>query len=141
MWIRSESGDWTKNLGLKVGVKQKFPGKRDLDMTYIRALINNTGLGDNMYRYGLSDDCNCRCGKERETLEHILLRCELDEVARKRFRDCVKNLWMSMKCDGGLNIDMNMILAPFTNSKLKAKDADEILNLSFDFLKSLSRKF
>ena len=75
MWERSETGEWTKDLGCKAAEKRKFPGQRDLDVSYVRALINNTGLSDNMFKFRLVDDCNCSCGKDRETLEHVLLEC------------------------------------------------------------------
>ena len=141
MWGRSESGSWTKELELQAGEKRIFPGQRDLDITYVRALINNTGLGDNLFRFNLVDDCNCSCDRDRETLEHVLLECELEREVRENYKNKIKNLWMNKKCDGGLNINLRLILAPFTISKLNSRDAEEMLKLSFEFLRNLSKKF
>ena len=141
MWGRSETGEWTRSLGLGVAEKRKIPRKRDLGISYVRAVINNTALADNMYRYKLVDDANCQCGKGRETVEHVLLECELEEEARKEFKEKVGEIWMNKKCDGGLNIDTKLILAPFTISKLSSREADEILDLAFIFISKLSMKF
>ena len=141
MWCRSESGFWTKELELKAGDRRMLPGKRDLDMSYIRALIDNTSLADNMFRFGLMDNCNCTCGKDRETLEHVLLDCELEKEARHEYIEGVKELWMSKKCDGNLNINLQLVLAPFAISRLNTRDADEMLKLSFEFIRNLSKKF
>ncbi len=140
MWERSETGEWTKDLGCKAAEKRKFPGQRDLDISYVRALINNTGLSDNMFKFRLVEDCNCSCGKDRETLEHVLLECELEAEARDNYKEKVKKFWMNKKCEGGLNIDVALILAPFSISKLNTKDADELLELSFEFIRHLSKK-
>ena len=141
MWGRSETGEWTRSLGLGVAEKRKIPRKRDLGISYVRAVINNTALADNMYRYKLVDDANCQCGKGRETVEHVLLECELEEEARKEFKEKVGEIWMNKKCDGGLNMDTKLILAPFTISKLSSREADEILDLAFVFISKLSMKF
>ena len=93
-----------------------------------------------MFRFNLTDDCNCSCGKDRETLQHVFLECELEEQSRETFKDRVKDLWMEKKCDGGLNIDLQLILAPFTINKLNTRDAEEILKFSFDFIDSVSKK-
>ena len=90
----------------------------------------------------MTEDANCQCGKSRETVEqHVLLGCELEEDARKEFKEKVGKIWMEKKCDGGLNIDMKLILAPFTISKLSAREAEEIIDLSFGFIAKLSLKF
>ena len=141
MWERSETGEWTKDLGFKAAEKRKFPGQRDLDVSYVRAVINNTGLSDNMFKFNLAEDCNCSCGKDRETLEHVLLECELEDEARDQYKEKVKNFWMNKKCDGGLNIDATLILAPFSINKLSSSDADQMLKLSFEFISKLSKKF
>ena len=93
-----------------------------------------------MFRFNLVDDYNCSCGKDRETLEHVLLECELEQEARELFKERVKDLWMEKKCDGGLNINLQLILAPFAIKKLNAKDAERILKFSFDFIGNLSKK-
>ncbi len=107
----------------------------------MRALINNTGLSDNMFKFRLVENCNCSCGKDRDTLEHVLLECELEAEARDIYKEKVKQNWMNKKCDGRLNMGVELILAPFSISKLNTKDADELLDLSFEFISHLSKKF
>ena len=94
-----------------------------------------------MFKFNLAEDCNCSCGKDRETLEHVLLECELEDEARDQYKEKVKNFWMNKKCGGGLNIDATLILAPFSINKLSSSDADQMLKLSFEFISKLSKKF
>ena len=141
MWNRSETGDWTHSLGLSVGQRHNFPKIRDLGVTYVRALINNTALADSMLRYRLVEDPNCDCGKARETLEHVLLECEVEKDAREEFIEKVGKVWMEKKCSGGLNIDIKLILSPWTISSLSSGEADVVLKFSFEFLSHLSKKF
>ena len=45
----------------------------------------------------LVEDPNCDCGKARETLEHVLLECEVEKDAREEFIEKVGKVWMEKK--------------------------------------------
>ena len=53
-------------------------------MTYARALLNNAAVADNMFRMGLADSPDCRCGEARGTVEHVLMvvNWKVEHVAR-----------------------------------------------------------
>ena len=140
-WDRSESGQWTKNLIKKVGKKTRFPRLRTTGMTYARALLNNAAVKDNMYRMGLADDRDCKCGEGLETVEHVILECMEEEVSRVKLREELSEIWMSSKGSGGLSFDLNSILAPFFCDILNVELADRVLMKVYDFLGSLTRNF
>ena len=49
MWVRSECADWKKNIvGSVVGRKFIFPKSRSIGMTYVRALLDNAAVKDNL---------------------------------------------------------------------------------------------
>ena len=142
MWLRIDSGEWTKRLGVKtVGRKTIFPRTRDLGITYVRALINNTALADNMNRYGLSDEINCSCDRGRETLEHVLIECVLEEEERGKFERAVSKMWLDCRKVGNLNFNVQLIFAPFSIDKLSAEQAEFVLGCPLKFLRNLSKKF
>ena len=109
-------------------------------MSYVRSLVNNSAVRDNMNRYGFSEEADCECGQSRETLTHVLMECSLEEEARKELRDKVQNLWMESKCMGNLNFDMKTILCPFQVWNVTADLGTKMLKESFIFLSKLSRK-
>ena len=141
MWRRSETGDWTRNLvGCNVGRKNTFPKFRCTGVSYIRALVNNGAVNDNMFRMGLAENSECRCGNSRETVEHILMECHLEDVGRRKLSESVKDLWFECKGIGGLQFDLNLILFPFNNNKLNETLSVSILKETFHFLAGLSKK-
>ena len=51
MWKFSETGGRTRELLGKVGRKLKFPKDRSTGMSYVRLLVNNTSVDENMFRF------------------------------------------------------------------------------------------
>ena len=109
-------------------------------MSYVRSLVNNSAVRDNMNRLGFSEEADCECGQSRETLTHVLMECSLEEEARKELRDKVQNLWMESKCMGNLNFDMKTMLCPFQVWNVTADLGSKMLKESFIFLSKLTRK-
>ena len=140
MWRRSESGNWTRFFLGEVGKKLLFPQDRDTGVTYVRALLNNAAVADNMFRMGLADSSDCSCGEGRETVEHLLMECSSEAGGRGKLLEEVGNIWMEKKVSGGLQFNLHTILNPFSNPKLNSADASFIMNYVFIFLRGLSKK-
>ena len=81
MWTRSPSGFSTRCLIRDVGKKLFFSRDKNSGMSYVRALLDNAAVADSMHRMGLADSPNYSCGEARETVEHILLKCQTEYVA------------------------------------------------------------
>ena len=137
----AESGDWTRDIiGLEARRKFVLPKDRSCGMTYIRSLVNNAAVRDNLFRFGFSEGVDCECGESRETVDHVLLECKLEEQSRKEYIDSVGSLWMNSKCKGNLNIDIQLILCPSQKENLTGDLAAQMLGESFKFLSKLTRK-
>jgi len=52
-----------------------FPCDRNIEISYVHLLLQDTLLNDNKYRTGTSATSACECGFDRETAEHFLLHC------------------------------------------------------------------
>ena len=76
MWKISETGEWTRELINQVGNKLRFPRDRNTAISYVRLLVNNTSLNENMFRFNLVDSKDCDCGEGIQTVEHVLLSCK-----------------------------------------------------------------
>ena len=138
MWSRSESGSWTRIFIQEVGKKLFFPRDRDSGMSYVRSLLDNAAVADNMYRMGLVDSPDCSCGESRETVEHLLMECSLEAEARGKLLSEVGSIWMETKAPGGLQFDLHTILTPFCNPKLSILDSSRIMDCVFSFFRSLA---
>ena len=141
MYERCEAADWTKQvMGSSVGRKLIFPKSRSCGMSYIRSLVNNAAVKDNLNRLGFSEVRDCECDEGRETVSHILLECKTEAEARNKYLKKVEELWMESKCSGNLNVDMELILCPFEKKNVTEDVASKMVTESFKFLSRLTKK-
>ena len=93
MWNRDVSGFYTRSLIPEVGRTVIFFLKRAMsEYNYCRMLLHDTMLRDDSHRTGTADTPVCECGLERETAEHILLRCSRFHEARDKLSDTLKEI-------------------------------------------------
>ena len=135
-WFRSETGLFTKEIVPFVQNNIKIPVKRDVGIAYIRCLLNNTSVADNMYRMKLVDDPNCKCEKGRQTVEHILLHCDNFISERLLLKNKVNSIWLNSKKSGNLQFDLKLLLNPFS-SKLSNAEAREVAKEFEDYLNKI----
>ena len=136
MWRRSESGMWTKELiGGRVGRKLMFPKRRCEGMPYVRAMVNNAAVKDNMFRMGFEEKRSCLCEESNETVEHVLMECKLEREGRCELEKAVGDLWMDSKRVGGIPFDLRTILFPYNNDKLDAELSSSIMKATFKYFK------
>ena len=110
-------------------------------MSYVRALLNNAAVADNMSRMGLADSRECVCGRSLETVEHVLMECSIESVGRNQMIAEIGELWMNKKKAGGLQVSLDLLLYPFGNPKLNHTDCLQVMGSVFNFLRNMSRKF
>ena len=139
-WNLSETGWWTRTLIGKVGRRLKFPRDRSTGMTYVRLLVNNTAVKENMYRFGLVEDKECEWEEGIQSIQHILMECKNEREGRKDVERELGELWMNESPKAGnLPFDMRLILAPFSIDKINDTLADKMIFCTFKFLTSLSK--
>ena len=137
-WRTSETGLWTKGLMGKIGKKLKFPRDRSTGVSYVRLLVNNTAVKENMFRFKLVDDKECECGEGIQSVNHVLMECKNEEEGRNKLKDELGRLWMEESTKvGDLPFDLRLILAPFSFNKINEPLANKMLVCSFKFLLSL----
>ena len=93
-----------------------------------------------MSRMGLAESPNCSCGNARETVEHVLMECHLESVARKKLVLEIGDFWMNNKKSGGLQFNLETILNPFACPKLNQSESQQIMECVFSYFRSLSKK-
>jgi len=105
-------------------------------------------LNDDAFRTGISDTYMCECDQERETVEHVLLRCtryvEARSIMKDYLRDICNNL-KSKKQTKKRNIEVNesLLIAPFNHTistVVHRKEDKYIKEALFEFLSSVDRR-
>ena len=107
--------------------------------SYVRALLNNASVKDNMFRMGLADDRDCKCGRGIETVEHVLVECEEERESRCKLIKDLEDIWMNSSSVGGLQFNLNLMLAPFFCDKLSVELSEKVLDMLFLFFERLTR--
>ena len=135
-WSRNETGLFTKEILPSVQNNVKIPLRRDVGVAFVRCLLNNASVADNMFRMKLSDDPNCSCGKSRETVEHVLLYCEKFGSQRLLLKTKIYAIWQESKKFGNLPFDLRLLLNP-SSIKLNLVEAGEVSKAFEDFLNKI----
>ena len=131
----------TKEIIPNVATRVSIPSNRDQGMSIIRCLLNNASVYNNLYKMRLVDDPDCDCGKERQTIEHVVLRCELFKTEHLHLKMKTLSIWESSRKYGNLNFDLKLLLNPFSNPLLNAEEAEKISKEFQYFLSQIDFKF
>jgi len=133
------TGNYTRQLIPKVGVKIHLPEDRNVGISYCRLLLHNTMLKEDAYRTGLSDSPVSECGNDRESAEHYLLHCTRYHEARSELRDAVNVILESIK--GEKHLTERLLLAPHNQSEnINRKQDRHIKKALFQFITETRRK-
>ena len=117
-WNVCETGQFTKEIVPKVAPKICIPTNRDQGISLIRCLLNNAAVNNNLYCMKLLDDPDCECGKERQTVEHMIMRCDLLKTERLHLKLKLMSIWEGSRKHGNLKFDLSLLLNPFSNKLL-----------------------
>ena len=94
-----------------------------------------------MYGMKLTDSPNCDCGLERQTVDHVILRCEHFKIERLCLKLEVLAIWENSKKSGNLQMDIRLLLNPRSNSNINLEEAKSISESFGKFLRSINFKF
>ena len=111
-WQRSTTGRTTREMIPNVKTKIKWSCIRSVDMSYARILLGSTNLNSDMFQKGLTETPNCTCEKDRETVDHFLLQCELYSKERDQMKKNIAGMWFEQKSSGSLNLSKEMLAGP-----------------------------
>jgi len=103
-WNEESTGRHTYDLLPDVCKNVTFPRSRNVGVSYCRMLLHDTFLNDDGYRTGILDTSLCSCGEEKESVEHVLLRCCQNEEARTVMLDSLSDIFESVQSNQKLDI-------------------------------------
>ena len=139
-WSRCETGISTKEIIPKVPANINIPHNRNIGISLVRCLLNNAAVANNLFRMKLNDDPDCECGRDRQTVEHILLHCDKFISERLRLKTKIGAIWFNSKKAGNVNFDLKMLLNPWS-TKLSSAEAREVAGEFEHFLQNIDFTF
>jgi len=138
-WNEDSTGRYTYDLLPAVckNVTLPMPSSHSVGVSYCRMLLHDTFLKDDGFRTGISDSSVCSCGEEKESVEHVLLRCCENTEARSVMLDCVSDICKS-QCK--MDITESLLLAPDSQSNGLSRREDMYCKEAlFDFIASVDK--
>ena len=104
-------------------------------------------LNDDSYRTGIADTFMCECGQEKETVEHVLLRCTRYVEARNTMKaylsDICDNLKLKSRRKRKIEINESLLLTPFNfmnKNDVHRKEDNYTKEALFEFLSGVDRR-
>ena len=104
-------------------------------------------LNDDAYRTGIADTFMCDCGQEKETVQHVLLRCTRYVEARNTMKaylsDICDNLTLKSRRKRKIEINESLLLTPFNfmnNTDVHRKEDNYIKEALIEFLSGVDRR-
>ena len=112
-WEHCSSGRFCKDIVPQVGSHIFLPMCRSSGISMVRALLNNPGVRDNLFRFKLADSPNCPdCKSSRQTVDHVLLHCP---------RYACQRLLLRLSLPSRLSLSLENLLYPaLSKSERKA---------------------
>jgi len=144
-WHEDSTGRATYSFIPDVGTKVTFPKTREIGVSYCRILLHDTMSNDDAFRTGIADTYMCDCGHERETVEHVLLRCPRHAEARSIMKNNLSDIWNNVNVrrrhKRNLEINESFLLMPFNYnySDVYRKEDYYVKETLFEFLSTVMR--
>jgi len=127
-----------------VGTKVTFQKTREVGVSYCRILLHDIMLNEDAFRTGIADTFMCECGQERETIEHVLLRCPRYVEARSIMKHNLSDIWNNVNVrrrhKRSSEINESFLLMPFnySNSEVYRKEGYYVKETLFEFLSTVN---
>lgn len=119
-WIREEKGRHLYKIKEKVGKMENIQ-MCNRNQIISRMRMGHTGLNSTLFIIGKHNTGMCECGKDRETVEHIVCRCEKyirnRKISRKLKMKDTEMLNLRSLFNGGLDV-YKLIIEYLKNCKL-----------------------
>ena len=114
-WDRSTTGRATHDIGLlqAVGNKITFPNSRNVAISYVRLLLNDTTLREHQYRMGLVDSKLCEDVDGIEDTYHFFFQCTRysdNRLNRDKLKHDIQSIWTDSGRNGSPSWSVALLL-------------------------------
>jgi len=97
-----------------VGNRLIFPQNRNVAISYVRLLLNDTTLREHQYRMGLADNKICENNDGIEDAYHFFFQCSRYSDIRTELKQEIQHIWTDSGRNGSPRWSVALLLAPST---------------------------
>jgi len=115
-WDRSTTGRATYDVIQAVGTRLIFPKNRNVAISYVRLLLNDTTLREHQYHMGLADT-----------------------KIRTKLKQEIQRIWMDSGRNGSPRWSVALLLAPSTVIAFTKAQSRAVLAATFEFIQQSGR--
>ena len=85
-------------------------------------LLASANMKDKVHCIIFFESPNLDYVRDRETVKHFLMDCELYRETRGKLVECVADIWFQKKSHGNLNLSRKLLLGPHFADRLTSKE-------------------
>jgi len=138
-WDRSTTGRATYDVMQAVGNRLTFPQNRNVAISYVRLLLNDTTLREHQYRMGLADTKICDNNDGIEDAYHFFFQCSRYSDIRTELKQEIQSIWTDSGRNGSLRWSVALLLAPSTVTAFTKLQSRAVLAATFKFIQQSGR--
>ena len=117
-----------------------FPKNRNVAISYVRLLLNNTTLREHQYRMGLADTRLCENEDGIEDTYHFFFQCARYSDIREKLKQEIQSIWTDSGKNGSPQWSVDLLLAPSTVTNFTKVQSRAILAATFEFIQHSGRQ-
>jgi len=138
-WDRSTTGRATYDVIQAVGNRLIFPQNRNVAISYVRLLLNDTTLREHQYRMGLADTKVCDNNDGMEDAYHFFFQCSRYSDIRTELKQEIQRIWTDSGRNGSPRWSVALLLAPSTVTAFTKLQSRAVLAATFEFIQQSGR--
>ena len=139
-WDRSTTGRATYDILQTVGNRTIFPNKRNVAISYVRLLLNDSTLREHQYRMGLAETKLCEDADGIEDEYHFFFQCGRYSDIRHKLKQDIQSIWTESGRNGSPRWTVALLLAPSTVTAFTKAQSRAILAATFEFIQKSGRQ-
>ena len=138
-WDRSTTGRATYDVMQAVGNRSIFPQNRNVAISYVRLLLNDTTLREHQHRMGLADTKICENDDGIEDVYHFFFQCSRYSDIRTKLKQEIQHIWTDSGRNGSPRWSVALLLAPSTVTAFTKLQSRAVLAATFEFIQQSRR--
>ena len=138
-WDRSTTGRLTYDVIQAVGTKLIFPRNRNVAISYVRLLLNDTTMREHQYHMGLADTKICESNDGIEDSYHFFFQCSRHSDIRTKLKQEIQRIWTDSGRNGSPRWSVALLLALSTVIAFTKAQSRAVLAATFEFIKQSGR--
>jgi len=138
-WNRSTTGRATYDVIQAVGTKLIFTKNRNVAISYVRLLLNDTTLREHQYHMGLTNTKICESNDGIKDSYHFFFQCSRHSDIKTKLKQEIQRIWTDCGRNGSPRWSIALLLAPSIVIPFTKAQSRAVLAATFEFIQQSGR--